>query len=183
MYWHFFLMTFACDRSYFVRVYIYFRHTHILSTTDPANPLSSLLFVLYVTPQIWFQAYVYMYEELASTDTNVFYYMDKRHLATKWANVYDISYFRVFNNHMQGKHISGLLNLSASVSIVMTISNTPTLHGRLSSQITGNSSVFFFNSLIWLTSQRSTLFFLCEGNPPVTGGFPSQRARIRKMIP
>ena len=74
--------------------------------------------------------YVYMYEELASTDTNAFYSMGKRLLVTKGANVYDISHFRVFNNHMQGKHISGLLNLSILVSIVIVISITVTLHER-----------------------------------------------------
>ena len=40
-----------------------------------------------------------------------------------------------------------------------------------------------FSSLLWLTNNKNnnktqslTLLALCEGNPPVTGGFPSQRA-------
>ena len=50
--------------------------------------------------------------------------------------------------------------------------------GAIASHITGRSGVVF-NSLFGLTSekhQKSTFMALCEGNQPVTGGFPSQRA-------
>ena len=46
-------------------------------------------------------------------------------------------------------------------------------------QIYGNSTVFFFNCLFRLTTKKhesSGILAPCEGNPPVTGGFPSQKA-------
>ena len=42
-----------------------------------------------------------------------------------------------------------------------------------------------FNILFWLTSKKISKFpslALCEGNPPVTGGFPSQRASNEESI-
>ena len=44
--------------------------------------------------------------------------------------------------------------------------------------------VCLFNSLLKPTKkyQRSLLLALCEGNPPVTGGFPSQRASNMESI-
>ena len=43
----------------------------------------------------------------------------------------------------------------------------------------------FFSVMFWVTSkkhQRSALLALCEGNPPVTGGFPSQRASNAESV-
>ena len=43
----------------------------------------------------------------------------------------------------------------------------------------------FFNSFRWPPSQRisnSELLALCEGNPPITGAFPSQRASNAKNV-
>ena len=55
----------------------------------------------------------------------------------------------------------------------------------MASQIT-SVSFCLLNGLFRLRSKKaSKLRFtgLCEGNPPVTGGFPSQRAVTRKMFP
>ena len=49
----------------------------------------------------------------------------------------------------------------------------------IASQITSNSTCFFFNYVFKLASKdtsKSELPALWEGNPPVTGGFPSQKA-------
>ena len=54
----------------------------------------------------------------------------------------------------------------------------------MTSGITGQSSLF--NIFLWLTTmkhQRSALLSLCEGNPPVTGGFPHKGRVTRKMCP
>ena len=43
----------------------------------------------------------------------------------------------------------------------------------------------FFNSLFRVTSKKTSkplLLVLCEGNPPVTGGFPSQRASNMESV-
>ena len=52
------------------------------------------------------------------------------------------------------------------------------------SQITGNLTVCptLCSGYQQSKHQRSTLLALCEGNPPVTGGFPSQRASNAESV-
>ena len=52
--------------------------------------------------------------------------------------------------------------------------------GFMASQITGQSSLF---GSILKTHHRTTSLALCEGNPPVTGGFPPQRVSNAKSVP
>ena len=50
--------------------------------------------------------------------------------------------------------------------------------GVMASEITGNLSVWSTTCIGWEKKiyQRSAFMALCKGNPPITGGFPSQRA-------
>ena len=54
------------------------------------------------------------------------------------------------------------------------------------SRIAGQSSECLFNSLLRLAAkkyQRPTLLSLCDGKPPVTSEFPTQKDSNTEMIP
>ena len=75
--------------------------------------------------------------------------------------------------------VSNHRQLDCFFSTAYHYSDTEWLHmSIMASQITGNSTVFSTACTAWQQKlhQGSTSLALCEGNPPVKGGFPSQRA-------
>ena len=62
-------------------------------------------------------------------------------------------------------------------------SNKSNTSRKAATEIMHYSDVIMASQITGISIVPLTLFTLCEGNPPVTGGFPSKGSVTRKMVP